>query len=221
MQGVKYPCLVSFGRTLCRLIDLSVAHSYSHNHIIILFTQVNRQLLTKVLLYHATLSDDNQVAWTLFTSVCPEKSRLSYKWELSTRSSHSNQLDSSLSSNLITCENKLKMSLKIILALVQVAILSSTLVTMVVSAPPNPTVVTNTNMRGPGSTTAPKETAMYIRVIKKMDEFCAKPYKSTDDKQIESYSKCFSQLIKAVSFDFFIRFFLCLSNDSYANLAGC
>ena len=90
------------------------------------------------------------------------------------------------------------MNNKIIFLQVQV-IIFSVLVHLVVCAPSNPTVVTSTNMRTPGSNSAPKETAMYIRVIKKMDEFCARPYKASDDRQIEMYSKCFSQLIKAVS----------------------
>lgn len=45
----------------------------------------------------------------------------------------------------------------------------------------------------------PKDSLMYIRVMKKMDTFCGLPYKESDDQRIDMYSKCFSQLIKAVS----------------------
>ena len=81
-----------------------------------------------------------------------------------------------------------------------VALLMTMSASFVSCAPPNPIV--NTYVRGnmgQGNGNAPKDSLMYIRVMKKMDTFCEMPYKESDDRRIGMYSKCFSQLIKAVS----------------------
>ena len=42
----------------------------------------------------------------------------------------------------------------------------------------------------------------YIRVMEKMEKYCKTPYEpETDDKIIDMYSQCFSNLIQAVSLD--------------------
>ena len=46
---------------------------------------------------------------------------------------------------------------------------------------------------------------MYVRVMEKMENYCSTPYDSeTDDKIIDMYSQCFSNLIQAVSNNFFV-----------------
>ena len=42
----------------------------------------------------------------------------------------------------------------------------------------------------------------YVRVAEKMEKFCAQEYRESDDKIIDMYTVCFSNLIKAVSMDF-------------------
>ena len=82
-----------------------------------------------------------------------------------------------------------------------VVALSVALSTSFVSCAP-PSAIVNTYVRGnlgQGSSNVPKDSLMYIRVMKKMDTFCEAPYRESDDRRIEMYSKCFSQLIKAVS----------------------
>lgn len=41
----------------------------------------------------------------------------------------------------------------------------------------------------------------YVRVMKKMDDYCEQRYNETDDKIIDMYTHCFSNLLRAVSLD--------------------
>ena len=57
---------------------------------------------------------------------------------------------------------------------------------------------------GDSSTVSPESmrlTEKYVRVTKKMEDYCGLPYNHADDKTIDMYTQCFSNLLRAVSND--------------------
>lgn len=56
----------------------------------------------------------------------------------------------------------------------------------------------------------------YIRVIRKMEEYCSHPYRQDDEKKIHMYSECFCHFNQ--SCELFVKLTNCLLTSSYQDL---